>query len=162
MRATGLRAITAVAALAAPAVSVPTASAQPAAPVLGARGVEAVALRAARAYGERHPSSISYASGTLADASRMTVPKGSPPPSFGSAEGSALVDLVLLRGNFTATGPRPRHTRAPRGRVLELIVDAHRANIEIRALWTLHAPEPLSALGRVIVLHGAGAQPRRH
>ncbi|MCW3033869.1 MAG: hypothetical protein JWM60_2214, partial [Solirubrobacterales bacterium] len=127
---------------------------------LGARGVEGVALRVARAWGDRHPRAIEYASGTLEDAMAVLEPEGgsTSPSSPGDVESHSAVDLIAVWGHFTSNGSRPRGTKAPTGTVMELIVDAHSGFVEVRSL-SHRLPAPLSRLGSVRVLHGAGGGP---
>jgi hypothetical protein len=134
---------------------------------LGARGVEGVALRVAKAWGERHPHAIEYATGTLEDATAVIAPdavsnrNGSPTPPDAEGGARSAVDLIAVWGHFTANGSTPHGAKAPTGTVMELIVDAHSGFVEVHSL-SHRLPAPLSRLGSVRVLHGAGGGPHPH
>jgi hypothetical protein len=134
--------------------------------VLGARRVEGAALRLAKAWGERHPRTIEYASGTLEHAMAVLAPDAVRNPNVSpngpDAEGGAhsAVDLIAVRGHFTANVPTPPGARAPTGTVMEMIVDAHSGFVEMQSLSD-RLPAPLSRLGVVRVLRGAHSDPHR-
>jgi hypothetical protein len=157
-------AATATAAVTAAALTAPAGADSGA--VLGARGVEGVAVRIAKAWGERHPRTIEYASGTLEDAMAVLAPHAvrdpNASPNGPDAQGGAhsAVDLIAVRGHFTANVSPPRGAKAPTGTVMELIVDAHSGFVETRALSD-RLPAPLSRLGVVRVLRGAHSDPHR-
>lgn len=131
--------------------------------VLGARGVEAIARRVAAQWGDARPRDIRYASGTREDAMKLLAPSSGSNPSVSPAGPGAQseVDLVAAWGRFTADVPGPRGAPAPKGTVLELLVDAHSGFVEMRSLGN-RLPAPLSKLGRVDDLHrGCGGTARR-
>jgi hypothetical protein len=110
-----------------------------------------IALSEAKSNGELHPSRIMTASGRLKKALKVFDPQSGITPYgialFGGA--NTPVDLVALYGHFTHYGAKlPPFTRRPRGRVIELIVNAHTGDVLAFALLNkLRAP--LSRLGRV-------------
>jgi hypothetical protein len=118
-----------------------------------------IALRQSRADHERHPTGIILASGPLRRALAVMSPSATiPPPSpsrephltgpGGATGAKGLVDLVAAHGRFTSNGSHPRGIPAPKGRVLELVVDAYTGAIEAQALLP-RVPVPLSHLGPV-------------
>jgi hypothetical protein len=145
----GLVATAALAAWSAPAYADGSSGA-----VLGARGVEGVARRAAKQWGEKHPQRIAYTTASLA--SGLEVVAGEAParplvaPDSGAPSGAptSLVDVVVVRGHFTPNGSPPRGARIPPGTVLELVVDAHTGWIAMRSLSD-RVRVPLSSLGTV-------------
>jgi hypothetical protein len=134
--------------------------------VLGARRVEGAALQLAKAWGERHPRTIEYASGTLEDAMAVLAPDAvrnpNASPNGPDAQGGAhsAVDLIAVWGHFTANVSTPPGAKAPTGTVMELIVDAHSGFVETRSL-SHRLPAPLSRLGVVRVLRGTHSVPHR-
>lgn len=131
----------------------------------GARGVESVALHAAKAWGDPHPRDIRFATGTLEHAMAVLEPQaiGNPnvSPNGPDAQGGAdsEVDLIAVWGHFHANVSGPRGAKAPAGNVMELIVDTHSGFVEMRSLRDRIAA-PLSRLGPVTDLHkGSGGSP---
>jgi hypothetical protein len=132
--------------------------------VLGARGVEGVARRVARHWGEPDPTRIEYASGSLAQA--MTVVGSGRDSTLNlhtTAPGTpgSLVDVVAVKGHFSANVSVPRGSRPPTGTVMELVIDAHSAFVEVRRLSD-RLPAPLSRLGPVRRLGAGPGGPRLH
>jgi hypothetical protein len=112
--------------------------------------VLAIALRVARLDGDAHPSRVAVASGRLEKAVKVFDPEAHP-TAFGlKALGGAksVVDLVAMRGRFTSHGPHPHNRPEPKGRVLELIMDAQSGNVFAVSLGP-KMPAPLSRLGPV-------------
>ena len=64
-----------------------------------------------------------------------------------------------MRGHFTANHG-PRGAKAPKGTVLELVIDAHTGAIEVRSLYS-RVPVPLSRLGQVRRIALGGGPTRR-
>jgi hypothetical protein len=85
-----------------------------------------VVLRVAAADGERHPSEILLARGPLGRAVKVFDPQAHPTPSGLKALGGAnsTVALIAMRGHFTSNGPHPNGRPEPKGRVLELLMNA--------------------------------------
>ena len=122
-------------------------------------------MHAAKAWGDRHPRDIRFATGTLEDAMAVFEPQAIRNPNISpngpAAEGGAdsEVDLIAVWGKFHANVSVPRGAKAPKGTVMELIVDTHSGFVEMRSLGD-RLPAPLSRLGRVIDLHkGSGGSP---
>jgi hypothetical protein len=94
---------------------------------LGHAQVLKIALRLAKLDGDSHPSQVMLASGHLQKAVKVFDPAAHPTrlglEKLGGAK--SLVDLVAMRGHFTSSGPHPIHTPKPKGKVLELIMNAH-------------------------------------
>jgi hypothetical protein len=145
----GLVAILALAAWSAPAYADGSSGA-----VLGARGVEGVARRAAKQWGEKHPRRIAYTTASLAAGMKVAAGEAPATPLIApdsAAPGGAptsLVDVVVARGHFTPNGSPPHGARIQPGTVLELVVDAHTGAIEMRSVSD-SVRVPLSRLGPV-------------
>ncbi len=148
-----------IAALAASAAAGAPQAAGGAEPVLGARGVAALAKRTAKQWGDSRPRDIRYATGTLEDVLGLIEPGAKPQPGGQIGGAQSEVDLIAVWGRFTADVSTPRGAKPPTGSVLELIVDARTGFAERRAL-TARLRVPLSHLGRVIDLgHGDSSSP---
>lgn len=155
-----------VAVLALMASSVPALADGSSGAVLGARGVEGVARRAAKRWGEKHPQKIAYTTAALAPGRKVA--DGEAPgrplaaPDSGSPAGdpTSLVDVIAVWGHFTANASPPRGAKAPTGTVLELVVDAHTGAIETRSLSD-RVRVPLSRLGTVHRIQLGPSAPHR-
>jgi hypothetical protein len=129
-------------------------SANPPHHMLTLRQVLRIALSRAKFDGDRHPTKVRAAKGRLSKALRVmdTIGKTSFPLQPGGPEApgnaSSQVYLVAMRGHFVVNGPHPHGSPAPKGHVLELIVDAHTGVVEGLSLGP-RLRAPLSRLGRV-------------
>jgi hypothetical protein len=143
----------------------PAAAAGAAGPALGARGVEGVARRAAGQWGEKHPRRLEYTTAALQPAKEVVAgeapaaPLAAPDSNAPAGDARSLVDVVVMRGHFTAN-LGPRGAKPPTGTVLELVIDAHTGAIEMRSLRN-RVPVPLSRLGQVRRIALGGGPTRR-
>jgi len=119
-----------------------------------------IALRQSRAAHEQHPRGIVLATGPLGRALAVMNPTAThpPPPSerriacpHGRMGAERQVDLVAAHGHFTSNGSKPRGAPTPKGRVLELLIDACSGAVEAQAILP-RVPVPLSRLGPVTAL----------
>jgi F0F1-type ATP synthase membrane subunit c/vacuolar-type H+-ATPase subunit K len=119
-----------------------------------------IALRQSRADHEQHPRGIVLAAGPLGRALAVMSPTATnpPPPSdprvacpHGRTGAERQVDLVAAHGHFTSNGSKPRGAPTPKGRVLELLIDACSGAVEAQAILP-RVPVPLSRLGPVRAL----------
>lgn len=119
-----------------------------------------IALRQSRADHEQHPRGIVLATGPLRRALSVMNPSATYPPHpsdprvscpHGRTGADRQVDLVAAHGHFTSNGSQPRRASTPRGRVLELLIDACSGAIEAQAILP-RVPVPLSRLGPVTAL----------
>jgi hypothetical protein len=109
-----------------------------------------IALRVAKADGDAHPTRIELASGRLKAAVKVFDPHAHPTAAGLKALGGArsIVDLVAMHGRFTSHGPHPHNAPEPKGRVLELIMNAHSGTVFAVSLGP-KVRVPLARLGRV-------------
>jgi hypothetical protein len=109
-----------------------------------------IALRVARADGDARPTRIELASGRLEVAVKVFDPRAHPTAHGLKALGGArsIVDLVAMHGRFASHGPHPHNRLEPKGRVLELIMNAHSGTVFGVSLAP-KVPVPLSRLGHV-------------
>lgn len=126
--------------------------------MMSQRRIRRIALQEAKLAGDPHPLLIEHASGTVAQAQRVT--SGSDaviPEGRMSAE---PVYLVVIRGRFVLSrASPPRGARFPHGSVLTLTILARSGFIAGRSLST-KMPD-LSGLGKVTVdLRARGGIPR--
>lgn len=112
-----------------------------------------IALRGAKADGDAHPTSIELASGPLNAAVKVFDPRAHPTAAGLRALGGAksVVDVVSMRGHFTSHGPHPHNRPEPKGKVLELIMNAHSGTV-FGVSFAPKVPVPLSRLGHVMRL----------
>jgi hypothetical protein len=117
---------------------------------LGPAQVLKIALRVANADGDPHPSRIELASGRLKAAVKVFDPHAHPTPAGLRALGGAksTVDVVAMNGHFTSAGSHPRFKPQPKGKVLELIMNA-RSGVVFGVSLGPKVRVPLSRLGRV-------------
>jgi hypothetical protein len=136
-----------------PLATTPAWGLKSASPLLTPAQVLKVTLRVAKADGDAHPSNIMLASGRLARAVKVFDPHAHPTAAGLRALGGAAtrVDLVAMHGRFTSHGPHPHNTAEPKGRVLELLLNAHTGIVFGVSLGPKLAA-PLSRLGAVTQL----------
>jgi hypothetical protein len=125
------------------------ANSKPRAP-LTHRQVLKIALRVAKLDGDSHPRQVRLASGRLEKAIKVFDPHAHPTARGLNALGGAksIVYLVAMNGHFTSHGPHPHNRRQPKGRVLELIMNAHTGTVFAVSLGP-KVPVALSRLGHV-------------
>ncbi|HEV2980615.1 MAG TPA: hypothetical protein VGX51_04225 [Solirubrobacteraceae bacterium] len=109
-----------------------------------------IALRVAKADGEARPTRIELASGKLKAAVKVFDPRAHPTAAGLRALGGAksAVDVVAMRGHFTSHGPHPHNKPEPKGRALELIMNARTGTVFGVSLGP-KVPVALSRLGHV-------------
>jgi hypothetical protein len=106
----------------------------PTGPELPLSQIQQIALSQANRSGEPSPSDISVAHGTFGAAQAVMDPQPLFPQNRGASPSTpgleawlnSSVYLVIMHGNFTLDGPRPRGYPAPTGTVMALILDAHK------------------------------------
>jgi hypothetical protein len=127
----------------------------PTGPDISEPQVLAAATMEAKRAGEQSPA-VSVGTGTLEAAMRtvdssFTRPEQSGSPGYAALMNSA-VELVAMTGQFTLPDARvPPGAPAPKGNVLDLIIDAHTGGLIGRVLPTPEAQLAQTAAGRVAV-----------
>jgi hypothetical protein len=134
--AAGITAILIVS-LSAGASAEPTEASVPAKPLTTAE-IRSLAVGTAAEDGEMAPEAVEATSGTLAQSAQATDPEDAPPvitdPRTGRPWGDSAVDVVTMRGQFTANGPHPAGMPAPTGTVLTLTIDAKSGRVVAQSL----------------------------
>jgi hypothetical protein len=112
--------------------------------------ISKIMQRASKADQETRPTGIMFAIGPLKTALNVMDPSSANlySPIGEPRSASSLVDLVVAHGIFTSNGSHPRGVQSPKGRILELVIDAHTGFVEAKGLM-MKVPIPLSRLGHV-------------